>query len=171
MWTPVIYHNIWKFVATRNIPMDTFQTPPTQQKCLLFYWPLIFLSGTFYVLVLLVATLSPLYNLSTPRMHSSILGVPVSRTTDTLLLDLLCSYHCIYDVMQTMPSSQQQSIWLWLLPCLLYYVTLIIWMIKPAQWLSLCMWTMALHCGVFQTPPPWSCSHWWPIVVQHKTQT
>jgi len=54
--------------------MDTFQTPPTQQKCLLFYWPLIFLSGTFYVLVLLIATFSPLYNLSTPCMHSSILG-------------------------------------------------------------------------------------------------
>ncbi len=46
-----------------------------------------------------------------------------------------------------------------------------IWMIEPAQWLSLCMWTMALHYGVSQTPPPWSCSHWWPIVVQHRTQT
>ncbi len=153
--------------------MDTFQTPPTQQKCLLFYWPLIFLSGTFYVLVLLVATLLPLYNLSTLHMHSSVLGEPVSRTTSTLLPDLLCSDHCICGVMQPVPSSQQQSVCLWLLPCLLYYVTLSpgFWMIEPTQWLSLCMWTMALHCGISQTPPPWSCSHWWPIVVQHRTQT
>jgi hypothetical protein len=104
--------------------MDTFQTPPTQQKCLLFYWPLIFLSGTFYVLILLVATFSPLYNLSTPCMHSSVLGVPMSRTTSTLLSDLLCSDHYICSVMQTVPSSQQQLVYLWLLPCLLYYVTL-----------------------------------------------
>ncbi len=153
--------------------MGTFQTPPTQQKCLLFYWPLIFISGTFYVLVLLVATLSPLYNVSTPRMHSLVLGVAVSRTIDTLFSDLLCSDHCICGIMQTVPSSQQQSVCLWLLPCLLYYVILNlgIWMIEPAQWLSLCMWTLALHYGVSQTPPPWSCSHWWPIVVQHRTQT
>jgi hypothetical protein len=24
--------------------------------------------------------------------------------------------------------------------------------------LSLCMWTLALHYGISQTPPPWSCS-------------
>jgi hypothetical protein len=107
VWTPIVYHNTWEFVTTKNTPMDTFQTPPTQQKCVLFYWPLIFLSWTFYVLVLLVATLSPLYNLSTPRMHSSVLGVPVSQTINTLLPDLLCSDHCIYSVMQTVPSSQQ----------------------------------------------------------------
>jgi hypothetical protein len=106
-------------------------------------------------------------------MHSLVLGVPVSWTTNTLLPNLLCSDHYIYNVMQTMSSSQQQSICLWLLPCLLYYVILSlgIWMIKPAQWLSLCMWTVALHCGISQTPPPWSCSHWWPIVVQHRIQT
>lgn len=114
-----------------------------------------------------------MYSLSTPRMHSSVVGIPVSRTTDTLLPDLLCSDHCICGVMQTVPSSQQQSIWLWLLPCLLYYVTLSpsIWMIEPAQWLSLYMWILVLHCGVSQTPPPWSCSHRWPIVGQHKTKT
>jgi len=153
--------------------MDTFQTPPTQQKCLLFCWPLIFLSRTFCVLALLVVTLSPLYNLSTPRMHSSVLGVAVSRITSTLLPDLLCSDHCICGVMQTVLSSQQQSVCLWLLPCLLYYVTLSpgIWMIEPSQWLSLCMWTLALHCGISQTPSPWSCSHWWPIVVQHRIRT
>jgi hypothetical protein len=112
LWISVVYHNTWEFVATKNTPMDIFQTPPTQQKCLLFYWPLIFLSRTFYVLVLLVATLSPMYNLSTPRMHSSVLGILVSRTIDTLLLDLLCSNHCICGVMQTVPSSQQKSVWL-----------------------------------------------------------
>ncbi len=58
-------------------------------------------------LFLLVATLLPMYNLSTPRMHSSVLGVPVSRSADTLLLDLLCSDHYICGVMQTVPSSQQ----------------------------------------------------------------
>jgi len=88
VWTLVVYQNTWQFVATRNTPMDTFQTPPTQQKCLLFYWPLIFLLGTFCVLVLLVGTLSPMYDLSTPRMHSSVLGVLVSQTTGTLLPDL-----------------------------------------------------------------------------------
>jgi hypothetical protein len=105
VWTAIVYHNTWEFVATKSTPMDTFQTPPTQQKCLLFYWPLIFLSRTFYVLVLLVATLTPLYNLSTPHMHSSVLGILVSWTTGTLLPNLLCSNHYICGVMQTVPSS------------------------------------------------------------------
>ncbi len=106
-------------------------------------------------------------------MHNLVLGVLVNQIADTLLPDLLCLDHYISGVMQTVPSSQQQSVCLWLLPRLLYYV-----FSKP---MYLNDWTCPMvvplyvnsgtNYGISQTPPPWSCSHWWPIIVQHKTQT
>jgi hypothetical protein len=78
---------------------------PNTAKVLVFYWPSIFLSETFCVLVLLVATLSPLYNLSTPRKHGSVLGVPMSRATGTLLPDLFLALHFVLVPCYSFPAS------------------------------------------------------------------
>ncbi len=153
--------------------MDTFQTPPTHKKCLLFYWPLIFFSRTFYVLVLLDATFSPLYNLSTLHMHSSVLGVLVSESNNWHISSgsvMLKSLHLRRNANSAFfPAIVSLA--------MVIAMPLVLCNYKPRylndwtrSWLSLCMWTLALHYDVSQTPPPWSCSHWWPIVVQHRTQ-
>jgi hypothetical protein len=77
--------------------------------CLLFYWPPIFLLRTFCVLVLLVATLSPVYNLSTPRKRGLVLGVPMSRATGTLLPDLFLALCFVLVPCCSFPASSKPN--------------------------------------------------------------